>query len=225
MRSPVRLTTLLGVIAAVMLCCTSASADESKIATAGAHHHHPEHQRHLEAASTTVDDFETTLHMQQTRSRQRVALGPKRKSVFSRAQAVAQSESVVAAHNRKQREGQSTYTMALNELSDLSDEEYQSFLKSRPEAVAHGKHGHRHHHGTPHLKDTTGSTDSLVAATTVASSSVKTVIPTEVDWLTIENGKYVTPIKNQGTCGSCWAFSGTLAYQLAFDSLTPRKLI
>lgn len=37
-------------------------------------------------------------------------------------------------------------------------------------------------------------------------------IPTSVDWVTA--GK-VSPIQNQGSCGSCWAFSGTAAMESA----------
>jgi len=86
-------------------------------------------------------------------------------------------------HNHKSH----SYTLALNEFADLTDEEFtQRYLLSAPQ---------------PNCSATKGS---------YILHSVDDKLPNAVDW---RQKGVVSAVKNQGTCGSCWTFSTTGAME------------
>ena len=87
--------------------------------------------------------------------------------------------------------------MGLNQFSDLLESEFVSMMASGSTP-------------DPRLVETQGR---LARLGEERVSGVSGSLPVSVDWRT---RGVVTEVKNQGSCGSCWAFSATGAMEAAW---------
>ncbi|KDO63329.1 hypothetical protein CISIN_1g047793mg, partial [Citrus sinensis] len=94
--------------------------------------------------------------------------------------------------------GNKPYKLSINEFADQTNQEFKAF-----------RNGYRRPDGLTSRKGTSFKYENVID------------VPATMDWR--KNGA-VTPIKNQGPCGSCWAFSAVAATE-GITQLTTGKLI
>ncbi|KAM3728865.1 Cathepsin L-like [Dirofilaria immitis] len=105
--------------------------------------------------------------------------------------------------NRKYKEGLITYTTALNEFADLTDEEFKLMhgLRIPNETYLHKNRRTRQTLGQIYRYDPNEQ------------------LPDSMDW---RKSGYVSSVKNQGECGSCYAFAATAALEAYYKKTSGR---
>merc|ERR1711872_1040848 len=102
-----------------------------------------------------------------------------RKNIF------ANNLKFIEKHNAEHALGLHTFTVGVNEVADLTNEEFVTLYTGNFPQVEN-------------LQSSAEAPQPLNEATT------EYPVPDKIDW---RDYNTVTPVKNQGQCGSCWAFS------------------
>ena len=149
----------------------------------------------------------------------------RRSAIFTNSLETIQSHNNAIESNGKRKHN---WTMGVNHFADmLSDEIPRGFDKSS----LHGSRAHKAFSGTSsHLFSTLSSISTTADATSHRRNLRSADLPESIDWRA-KSPSVITPVKNQGQCGSCWAFAATsvLESHVAIStgkllSLSPQEL-
>ncbi|CAF3354431.1 unnamed protein product [Rotaria socialis] len=105
--------------------------------------------------------------------------------VTTRRQIWEENVALIRKHNLESDLGIHSYTLEMNQFGDMTNEEFRNQMNGFKMNLK-GTINHADHH--------------------IFSAPSNVALPDSVDWRT---KGYVTNIKDQGQCGSCWAFSTT----------------
>ncbi len=99
-----------------------------------------------------------------------------------------ENKAMIARHNKRAHQGDHSYFLKMNHFGDMLHHEFVARVN-----------GYR-----MDLRNKSRAANGGEPLGALFLKPAHFELPTEVDWRT---KGYVTPVKNQGQCGSCWAFS------------------